>query len=106
MVRATSCLSCALDKTSLTASTNETDCFLEETITYNLFATETSDGLLTFSKQAGRLEELEAAGNMTSPESLTFISSSNMLVSSFRSNEVRGPHANKTSDCSAWRQLK
>ena len=71
-------------------STNETDCFPTEQITRNLFAGMTTGGLLTYSEQAGALGVIRdgAAMVVQVPKSLEFISSSNMLISSFGSDEV------------------
>jgi hypothetical protein len=73
----------------VTGSSTESDCFPAEEIAYNLFTVMTIGGLLTYSKQAGELESIEAGAALASPESLMFISSSNMLISSFESSEVR-----------------
>ena len=73
--------------TIATGSSSESDCFPAELITYNLFAV-TNGKLLTYSKQAGELVNIEGGAALASPRSLKFISSSNMLISSFESGEV------------------
>ena len=73
---------------SVTGSTNETDCFPTEQITRNLFAGMTTGGLLTYSERADELEVIEGGAARVVPKSLEFISSSNMLISSFGSDEV------------------
>ena len=72
----------------MTGSSTESDCFPAEEMTYNLFAVMTTGGLLTYSKQAGELVNIEGGAALASPRSLKFISSSNMLISSFESGEV------------------
>ena len=69
-------------------SSSESDCFPAEQIAYNLFAVMTIGGLFTYSKQAGELVNIEGGAALASPRSLKFISSSNMLISSFGSDEV------------------
>ena len=70
----------------MTGSISEDDCFGPHMILYNMFAA-ASNSLLTFSKQEDAFEKIPI--DLQSPQALTFISSSNMLVSSLESNEVR-----------------
>jgi hypothetical protein len=74
---------------SMSGSTNSTDCFHPAPIFYNLFGTVISNGIFTFSKQETDMEMI-AEARVASPKSAKFISSTNLLVSSFGSNEVSG----------------
>jgi hypothetical protein len=78
----------------MTASANETECFAAETIAYNMFVGSNVDTLLAYSRQEEELKAMDVG--YTLPvllQSIQFTSSSNMLASSFNSNEVRASGA-------------
>ena len=83
--------------TSRAGTTEIDDCFTKKSISFNLYAASSLAGeIMAFSKQANEfVKVLDDSSGLMQPESVVFISPSNMLVSSFDSNQVSAP-------CEAW----
>jgi hypothetical protein len=89
------CKSCGPGMTSRAGTTVSDDCFTKESISFNLYvylASPLAGEIMAFSKQANRfVKVLDDSSGLMQPESVVFVSPSNMLVSSFDSNQVSAP---------------